>query len=143
MVFITHDISVVSEICDTIIVMYGGKIMEKSSTKTFFKAPYHPYSLGLQNAFPSILEISDELISIPGSPPNLMKEQKGCRFQARCPFRTELCQNELPKLKEVDKEHFVACHYTEDINTFRRKAKKRETWKHVQERLILEDRGDE
>ncbi|MCC5909251.1 MAG: ABC transporter ATP-binding protein [Clostridiaceae bacterium] len=142
MVFITHDISVVSEICETIIVMYGGKIMEKANTKVFFKAPYHPYSLGLQNAFPSIKEIGEELISIPGSPPNLMKEQNGCRFQERCPFRTELCQKELPELKEVGEEHLIACHYPEKVNEFREDAKKRETWEGVRNRLIEESVGE-
>ena len=85
MIFITHDISVVSEVCETIIVMYAGRIMEKASTETFFRDPFHPYSLGLKNAFPSILEIGEELISIPGAPPDLMLEQKGCGFQERCP----------------------------------------------------------
>ena len=121
MIFITHDISVVSEICETIIVMYAGKIMEKASTGVFFKSPYHPYSLGLKNAFPSILEIGEELISIPGSPPDLMKEQKGCRFQERCPYRTELCQNEEPDLIEVEKDHLIACHYPEKVEEFREK----------------------
>lgn len=138
MIFITHDISVVSEICETIVVMYAGKIMEKASTKVFFKNPYHPYSLGLKNAFPSILEIGEELISIPGSPPDLMIKQKGCRFQERCPFRTELCQEVLPELIEVEKDHLMACHYPERVEEFREKAKEKETWEMVRERLVLE-----
>ncbi|ABR49456.1 oligopeptide/dipeptide ABC transporter, ATPase subunit [Alkaliphilus metalliredigens QYMF] len=143
MVFITHDISVVSEICETIIVMYGGKVMEKVSTKVFFKTPYHPYSLGLQNAFPSIKDIGEELISIPGAPPNLMEKQFGCRFQQRCPFRTELCQNEIPELIEVGEEHLIACHYPERVEEFREKAKKNETWQTVRNRLIEEMKGGE
>lgn len=141
MIFITHDISVVSEICETIIVMYAGKIMEKASTKVFFKEPYHPYSLGLKNAFPSILEIGEELISIPGAPPNLMIEQSGCRFQERCPFRTERCQTELPELQEVDTDHLIACHYPEKVEQFRADSKKREVWEMVRERLISEVGG--
>ncbi|RXI96505.1 ABC transporter ATP-binding protein [Anaerobacillus alkaliphilus] len=137
MVFITHDISVVSETCNTIIVMYGGKMMEKASTRDFFKNPYHPYSLGLQNAFPSIADIGEELISIPGSPPDLMNPKPGCRFQDRCPFATELCQQEIPSLVEVSPEHFVACHFTEDVEKFRIESKKGETWEKVQERLLL------
>ena len=137
MVFITHDISVVSETCNTIIVMYGGKIMEKSSTRNFFKNPFHPYSLGLQNAFPSIADIGEELISIPGTPPDLMNLKPGCRFQDRCPFVTEKCQVETPGLLEVSSEHFVACHYTEKVEEFRIESKKSETWENVQERLIL------
>lgn len=138
MIFITHDISVVSEICETIIVMYAGKIMEKASTKVFFKNPYHPYSLGLKNAFPSILEIGEELISIPGAPPDLMVKQKGCRFQERCPYRTELCLKEEPELIEVENDHLIACHYPEKVDEFRQKAKQNETWEMVRERLIEE-----
>lgn len=140
MILITHDISVVSETCETIIVMYGGKIMEKAPTKLFFKKPAHPYSLGLNNAFPSIHDIGEELISIPGAPPNLMDEQLGCRFQERCPFRTEKCQTEVPPLEEVEKGQFSACHYNHKIDHFRSECSKRETWETVRERMI-EERG--
>lgn len=141
MLFITHDISVVSEVCETIIVMYAGRVMEKASTGVFFRNPYHPYSLGLNNAFPSILEIGEELISIPGAPPNLMVEQKGCRFKERCPFRTEKCEKELPELIEVGPEHLIACHYPEKVEEFREKSKQRETWETVRERIISESGG--
>lgn len=135
MIFITHDISVVSETCNTIIVMYGGKMMEKASTRNFFRNPHHPYTLGLQNAFPSIMDIGEELISIPGSPPNLLHPQPGCRFQERCPFATDRCLSEDPELKEVSEDHFVACHYTEEVERFREETKKRETWDMVAERI--------
>lgn len=141
MVFITHDISVVSELCETIIVMYGGKIMEKSPTNIFFKQPYHPYSLGLQNAFPSITEIGEELISIPGSPPNLMDEQLGCRFKDRCPYRKEKCLKEEPKLINIGENHDIACHYPERVEEFRRDSKLKETWELVKERIIEEERA--
>src|SRR5690625_3625481 len=136
MIFITHDISVVSETCHTIIVMYGGRMMEKASTRDFFKNPYHPYTLGLQNAFPSITDIGKELISIPGSPPNLLNPQPGCRFQDRCPFATDLCKTEAPPLTEVGENHLVSCHYTEKVEEFREETKKNETWQAVQERLV-------
>ena len=135
MVFITHDISVVSEVCETIIVMYGGKIMEKAPTGRFFRAPFHPYSLGLQNAFPSIGEMGEELISIPGSPPNLMNPQPGCRFRERCPFAQEVC-SQPPPLKDVDNGHLVACHFTEKVSEFRNQAKDPATWQKVRQRLI-------
>ncbi|GAA0356113.1 ABC transporter ATP-binding protein [Bacillus horti] len=136
MVFITHDISVVSETCNTIIVMYGGKIMEKASTRQFFKNPYHPYSLGLQNAFPSLLDMGEELISIPGSPPNLLEPKPGCYFQERCPFATDRCREEAPELHQVEEEHSVACHYIDEVERFRAEAKKRESWDMVRDRLI-------
>ncbi len=139
MVFITHDIAVVSEICETIIVMYGGKIMEKASTKVFFKEPFHPYSLGLQNASPSIMDIGKELISIPGTPPNLLLEQPGCRFKDRCPFREERCMTEDPELVSVDGgEHLIACHFPERVDEFRQKTKLKETWDFVRDRIDRE-----
>ncbi len=142
MILITHDISVVSETCETIIVMYGGKIMERATTREFFTKPFHPYSLGLNNAFPSIHEIGEELISIPGAPPNLMKVQTGCRFNERCPFRTDLCINEVPELEEVAPGHFSACHYNKDVEKFREACKKRETWETVRDRIIENLRRD-
>ncbi len=140
MIFITHDIAVVSEVCDSIIVMYGGKVMEKATTKVFFKAPFHPYSLGLHNASPGILDIDKELISIPGTPPNLMKEQTGCRFKERCPFREDKCLNEEPELREVDDtgNHVIACHFPERVDEFREKARHISTWKDVALRIEQE-----
>ncbi len=142
MILITHDISVVSETCESIIVMYGGKIMEKAYTKEFFTKPIHPYSLGLNNAFPSIHEIGEELISIPGAPPNLMEEQYGCRFKDRCPFKATLCETTEPVLEEVQPGHFSACHYNDQVEEFRAASKKRETWDAVRDRLIEEMRRD-
>jgi len=134
MVFITHDISVVSETCTTIIVMYGGRVMEKASRRDFFKNPYHPYSLGLQNAFPSITDMGEELISIPGTPPKLINPEAGCRFKARCPFATDKC-NEFPELVEVEPNHLVACHYTDKVMQFREEAGKTITWDRQREKL--------
>src|SRR5690625_78239 len=134
MVFITHDISVVSETCTTIIVMYGGRIMEKASRRAFFKNPYHPYSLGLQKAFPSINEMDEQLVSIPGSPPNLINPEPGCRFKDRCPFATEKCK-EMPPLVEVEEDHFVACHYTDKVEEFRKKAADPSTWEQQRQKI--------
>ncbi len=142
MIFITHDISVVSEICDTIMVMYGGKVMEHSSTDIFFRNPYHPYSLGLQNAFPSITEMTEQLISIPGTPPNLLNPPPGCRFNERCPFAQPKCLAEDPPLVEVAPDHRVACHYTDKVEEFRQKSKKNETWETVRNRFIAEHKKE-
>ncbi|SIR01963.1 peptide/nickel transport system ATP-binding protein [Alkalispirochaeta americana] len=147
MIFITHDISVVSEVCETIMVMYGGRVMEIADTNSFFRAPYHPYSLGLQNAFPSITEIGqEELVAIPGSPPNLSEPQQGCRFHVRCPFATERCSLEEPPLEEVKENHYSACWYTDKVESFRREAKKRDTWESVRARIeeqILQEETSE
>ncbi|WP_408954998.1 ABC transporter ATP-binding protein [Natroniella sp. ANB-PHB2] len=136
MVFITHDISVVAETCDQIIVMYGGRIAEIGSTRDFFKDTHHPYGLGLQNAFPSINEIGERLISMPGSPPNLINPKPGCRFAPRCPFAEDVCYAEMPGLQEIKPGHYSACHFTDRIDEFREKAKLRETWEQVKERQI-------
>src|SRR5688500_12664390 len=105
---ITHDISVVAETCDDVAVMYAGKIVERTSTVRFFREPYHPYTLGLQNAFPNLLRPADELVSIEGYPPNLVSPPSGCRFHTRCPFALERCVIEEPPLLEVESGHRVA-----------------------------------
>jgi peptide/nickel transport system ATP-binding protein len=138
MILITHDISVVSETCETIIVMYGGKIMEQAPTKVFFKQQVHPYSLGLNNAFPSITEIGEQLISIPGAPPNLLEQQAGCRFQARCPFADDTCRKEQPPLAPVGEGHLSACHYNYKADYFRQESKKPQTWQAVARRIEAE-----
>ena len=136
MIFITHDISVVSEICETIIVMYGGKVMEYGPTDSFFRAPFHPYSLGLQNAFPSITDDpGEDLVSIPGTPPDLMNEQHGCRFRERCPFADQRCERETPPLVEVKADHRAACFYTDQVEDFRTRARDRDSWEAVRARI--------
>lgn len=136
MILITHDISVVSETCESIIVMYGGKIMEQAPTRVFFKQQTHPYSLGLNNAFPSITDIGEMLISIPGAPPNLMQAQQGCRFHERCPFAREVCKTEAPPLSQVGEDHYSACHFNDQAERHRKLSKLPETWHAVAERLI-------
>jgi oligopeptide/dipeptide ABC transporter ATP-binding protein len=135
MIFITHDISVIAETCDTVAVMYAGKIMEYASTHRIFKEAYHPYTLGLQNAFPSIDASQPQLISIPGFPPSLIDPPQGCRFRPRCPFATEMCQEE-PSSVEVATGHRVACHYPERVEEFRQLARREETWRQVDEHTV-------
>ena len=136
LILITHDISVVAEICDSILVMYGGKVMERSDTDSFFETPRHPYSLGLQNAFPSLTSMSDRLISIPGSPPDLTVTQTGCRFQQRCPFMTDQCKTVEPPLAQVADGQFSACHYNDQHTNFAKESKLESTWQRVQERIV-------
>ncbi len=131
MILITHDIAVVAETCEKMMVMYAGKVMEISDTESLFYDPYNPYTLGLQNAFPSVMGEKSNLISIPGFPPSLIKIPKGCRFSARCPFSIDICKEEEPTLVEVKKNHFNACHRVRDIEMMRVKSKKEETWTSV------------
>lgn len=106
---ITHDISVVAQVCDSVAVMYAGQIVEQSDAQPFFRTPYHPYSLGLQNAFPNLMEPKELLIAIDGYPPDLSSPPAGCRFAARCPFALASCRETVPRLQEIEAQHPVAC----------------------------------
>jgi peptide/nickel transport system ATP-binding protein len=125
---ITHDISVIAEMSDRIGIMYAGHLVEYSSSLELFNQPFHPYTLGLKNAFPSIQAPDRQLISIPGSPPNLIENIPGCVFADRCPFATAECSRILPRLKEVAPGHFAACIRTDHINEFRQRAGEKRTW---------------
>lgn len=127
-ILITHDMSVVSETCDTIAVMYAGRIVEKADARTVIKNPRHPYTLGLRNAFPDITEEDQDLISIPGSPPELIDPDEGCRFAPRCPFAEEECWEKTPEPREFEDGHTVECHRADEIEYLQEEAAKRETW---------------
>jgi oligopeptide/dipeptide ABC transporter ATP-binding protein len=130
MLLITHDMAVVAENCDRIVVMYAGKVMEYGR-EGVFRQPFHPYTLGLCNAFPDLDDRDRELISIAGGPPSLVDPPKGCRFAPRCPFATDLCSREAPPLVEVGPDHVAACHYVDRADEFRRLAKDPDTWRTV------------
>jgi len=131
LIMITHDISVVAQTCDLVAVMYAGKIVEKGTVFDILKHAAHPYTLGLENAFPNLKRSDKELVSISGSPPDLVKPPKGCRFAPRCPFQTEDCLNKEPVLQEVDKGHYSACLMVEKVEMIRKKAKDIDTWTKV------------
>jgi len=119
LILITHDISIVAEICDRVGVMYAGCMMEYGAVDRIFENPYHPYTMGLKGAFPTIKELKKSLISIPGSPPRLLQPIGGCGFSERCPFSVERCVREIPRMKMVEDDHFVACHRADDVEMFR------------------------
>ncbi|HKG27116.1 MAG TPA: ABC transporter ATP-binding protein [Thermomicrobiales bacterium] len=127
-IMITHDISVVAETCDEVAVMYAGKIMELATVEDFFHEPYHPYTLGLENAFPNLANPDQALISIEGYPPDLVDPPRGCRFNTRCPFAIERCFHEEPPLIEVTPGHQAACHRWQEVDLLRAKAKEAATW---------------
>jgi len=126
MLLITHDMGVVAENCDKVAVMYAGHIVEFSD-QTLFQDAWHPYTLGLINAFPNLSDQRRKLISIPGSPPDLFSPPTGCCFRQRCPFATDKCL-EAPPVVEVAPGHRVACHYTDSAQEFRGRAAEPETW---------------
>ena len=100
-VFVTHDMSLVSHFSDRLVVMYAGEIVEVAATRQCFDNPLHPYTCGLLEAFPSIRGPKVRLLGIPGSPPDLARPPAGCRFAPRCPQRTERCETP-PPVVEVD-----------------------------------------
>jgi peptide/nickel transport system ATP-binding protein len=101
-IFVTHDMSLVSHFSDRLMVMYGGVVAEFGATRQVFDAPLHPYSIGLLEAFPSIRGPRVPLTGIPGSPPDLANIPPGCRFAARCPKVMARCEVEPPELYQVD-----------------------------------------
>ncbi|MDP6047850.1 MAG: ABC transporter ATP-binding protein [Candidatus Bathyarchaeota archaeon] len=119
MLLITHDISVIAQTCDELAIMYAGKLVEKTDVPTIFKTPLHPYSNALIKAFPNIKGKKKKLSSIPGSPIDLIAPPLGCRFAPRCPFAQPLCLEDEPILDQIEKNHFVACHFWEDIQSKR------------------------
>ena len=128
MILITHDMSVVSETCDRIAVVYGGRIVEIADAETIINDPRHPYTLGLRNAFPDITEDDQELISIPGTPPNLVDPGEGCRFAPRCPFAVDECWEVTPEPVAYEEGHLVECHRAEEKEYLQMKAEERECW---------------
>jgi len=108
-VFITHDLGVVSGLCDRVQVMYAGKIVETADTRTLFYEPKHPYTRALQRSIPSMQPKGTELYTIKGLPPDLSKPLPGCSFAARCEFATGHCQSEAPVLFTAKPGHQHAC----------------------------------
>lgn len=109
MILITHDLSVVGETCDQVVVMYAGKVVESGETEAVFSRPAHPYTRALLDAFPDIAGDRVLASSIPGSPPNLLKPPTGCRFHERCAHARPQCSLEEPPLAAVGSDHYSAC----------------------------------
>jgi peptide/nickel transport system ATP-binding protein len=110
MIIITHDVTLVAEICDSIYVMYAGKIVERGETIDVFENPAHPYTHGLLNSVPSILGRLDHLEPLPGNPPDLMNPPLYCRFLPRCLYANKFCFDSIPEAIEVKKGHISYCH---------------------------------
>ena len=110
-IFITHDLAVIAQICDRVAVMYAGTIAETAPVRDIFKRPLHPYTRGLIGAIPRPHQDLVRLSEIPGNVPNLVNPPQGCRFHPRCKFaKPEVCASEKPLLVEVEAGHRVACH---------------------------------
>jgi len=139
---ISHDISVMAEICDRMAVMYGGKVMESGRKDDIFEETANPYTLGLKNSFPTITQSEQQLVSIPGTPPTLREPEAGCRFRDRCPFAVEACASEHPPMYDVEsaetsgrareatdrRSHRSACHRVDELELLRTEALQEDTW---------------
>jgi peptide/nickel transport system ATP-binding protein len=112
---ITHNLGIIAEMCDRVGVMYAGYIVEMGSTELIFDNPDHPYTRGLMGSIPKIVEDRTQLEIIPGNVPNLITPPTGCRFHPRCKYSKTICKEIPPKLEEVEKNHFVACHRYKEV----------------------------
>jgi peptide/nickel transport system ATP-binding protein len=111
MILITHDLSIIAELCEKAVIMYAGKIAECGDVVAVFKKPMHPYTQGLMGSFPSIdAKERMRMVSIPGTPPDLLSPPTGCRFHTRCKFAMDVCKKEEPAFMELEKGHYVSCH---------------------------------
>ncbi|QEW23360.1 Stage 0 sporulation protein KD (plasmid) [Paracoccaceae bacterium] len=106
---ITHDLGVVAETCDDVVVMYAGKVVERAPAKDLFNGPMHPYTLGLMAAVPRLDTDADRLETIPGAVPPPWAMPAGCRFASRCPLATDECRQSPPPLREIGAGRLVAC----------------------------------
>lgn len=115
---ITHDLSVIQYMTDTLAVMYLGQIVEKGPVDSIFESPYQPYTKALLSAIPSPdPDLQQERIILKGDVPSPINPPMGCRFHTRCPIAQERCRKEVPELLRVDQDHFAACHYAEPGHT--------------------------
>jgi peptide/nickel transport system ATP-binding protein len=111
---ITHDLAVVAETCDRVLVMYGGQIQEIADIYQLFDNPRHPYTKGLLNSIPHMQDKGTQLEAIQGNVPSIFDYPSGCRFNTRCSEVIDRCLTELPALHEVAPGHCVRCHLVED-----------------------------
>jgi peptide/nickel transport system ATP-binding protein len=127
-ILITHDLGVVAETADTVLVMYAGRSMELGPARAVFDAPQHPYTWGLLQSMPTIERRLETLVAIEGSPPSMLALPSGCPFQPRCPHSFAPCSVELPALRTLPGGHVDRCHLPDE--------RKREAWaESVAERL--------
>lgn len=110
-ILITHDLGVIAENCDDVVVMYAGRIAEKADVATLFKHPAHPYTKGLLTSIPSLArEPKTILPTIRGDVPSLQEMPHGCRFASRCPQTEDICRNRVPQERIMGRDHTAACH---------------------------------
>lgn len=115
LILITHDLAVVAEVADRVVVMYAGRRMETGEIDDIFHHPSHPYTLGLMDSIARPDVHLERLTPIPGAPPDLLAIPPGCPFHPRCTHATERCMTDVPELEEIDDHHASACFYWKDV----------------------------
>jgi len=115
-IIITHDLGVIAEIADDVVVMYAARVAEQAPVGNLFRRPHHPYTWGLLGSLPRLDADVERLTQIQGQPPSLLNPPRGCRFHPRCPYVMEICKTTEPELLPVshDPEHFQRCHLDEE-----------------------------
>jgi peptide/nickel transport system ATP-binding protein len=118
-IMITHDLGVVAEIADDVVVMYAAEVAEHAAGDEIFKRPHHPYTWGLMGSLPRLDADVERLVQIQGQPPSLLRPPSGCRFHPRCPYVMPICREKDPELTEVPgvPDHLQACHLDEETKT--------------------------
>ena len=111
---ITHDLGIIAEMADYVVVMYAGRVIEKGTVEEIFHNPLHPYTIGLQKSKPTVDSSSDELYNIPGNVPNPVNMPNHCYFKERCAMCKEKCNGDYPEMIQVSPTHFVSCHLYEE-----------------------------
>jgi len=114
LILITHNLSVVAELCDRVIVMYLGTIVEEGPVLEIFDRPKHPYTVGLLASRPSV-HVDGDLATIPGQVPDARERPSGCPFHPRCPYAKEICSEQLPAREEIGAGHSVECHFWREV----------------------------
>jgi peptide/nickel transport system ATP-binding protein len=122
-VMITHDLGVIAEVADRVVVMYAGKVVEYADAVSLFKNPKHPYTWGLLNAIPRLDIEQESLYNIPGVVPDPLHFPEGCKFNTRCKFKQERCLKEEPPIVEVEGKHFARCFYIDKLEEAKKAAK--------------------
>jgi peptide/nickel transport system ATP-binding protein len=108
-ILITHDLGVIAELADDVIVMYAGKVIERCTAERLFAEPQHPYTVGLLGSIPKLHLQQERLSAIEGFVPDPAAFPEGCRFHPRCPFAVDKCRSEIPPLLQMGNDHYAAC----------------------------------
>jgi oligopeptide/dipeptide ABC transporter ATP-binding protein len=139
--YITHDVGVVTAMCERVAIMYAGRIVEIGATEDVFTHPAHPYTQGLIRAFPRLHGQRASLLSIPGAPPVIRGDTVGCRFEPRCPYAMSVCRESEPPLSSVARGQSAACHFTANVRGAANEGRAESVWLAFESRATADTTG--